>query len=148
MLLGIEFRPAPRIRSSDRRVLKVNEQVELRVMWIDRPDKGEVGPSWSAFGGRHELVRVDMFPGCAHLHPAMGILLASNVAGHRWKIPGDTFAEVAALGVDECRRNLGFHVACHPRKRLRRSVPTAAQQLAAVQWLDTEVADLIARHVR
>jgi hypothetical protein len=146
VLLGLERRPLPRIGATDRRVFQVNEHVQVRVMWIDRP--GEVGPSWSAFGGRHELVRVDMFLGAAHMHPMMGILLAFNAAGERWFFAAGTLEESAAAGVDECRRNLGFHVACHPWRRLRRAVPSQAQQVAAAEWLSGEVADLIARHAR
>jgi hypothetical protein len=125
-------------------VFQVNDRVELRMMWINRP--GEVGPTWSAFAGRHELVRVDMFLGCAHMHPAMGFLLASNAASVRWTLPGDSLEEIAAVGVDECRRNLGSRVACHPWRQLRQAVPSAMQQVAAAEWLSGEVTDWIASH--
>lgn len=146
ILVGIERDPLPRAGAADLRVFQVNQHVQLRAQWIDRP--GESGPTWSAFGGRHELVRVDMFSGIAHVHPTMGLLLASNVAAHRWFLAGETLQQIVAAGVDECRRNLGFHVACHPWRRLRRSVPSATQQAEATEWLAGEVADLIARHSR
>jgi hypothetical protein len=139
----VERRPANRSGASEPRVVAVNDDIEVRVRWIDRP--GEVGPTWSAFGGRHEIVRVDLFPGSAHVHPLMGLTLASNVAGHRYRLRGDTFDECIATGVDECRRHLAYHVAGHPSRRLRRATPTDEQVARAADWLESELADLVVR---
>lgn len=143
-LRAVERRPAERVGSSDLRVMAVNDEVELRVRWIDRP--GEVGPTWSAFGGRHEIVRVDMFPGVAHAHPMMGLALANGVASLRYSLPGDTLDEAIASGVAECRAHLSFHVGSHPSRRLRRAVPTGEQVAVASTWLETQLGELVERH--
>jgi hypothetical protein len=145
-LWAVERRPARREGSSDLRVAPVNCEIELRVRWIDRPGEGEVGPTWSAFGGRHEVVRVDLFPGVAHAHPLMGLALASNVAAHRYVLPGDTLERAVQSGLDECRRHLAFHVAGHPSRRLRRAVPTEDEVTTATAWLEAQLTDLVERH--
>lgn len=145
-LCWVERRPRPRVGLTDLRTRPVNDLVELRVGWIDR--SGEVGPTWSAFAGCHEVVRVDMFmfPGVAHVHPLMGAAMATGVAGNRYTVPGVDLDEAVASGLTECREHLAYHVAGHLWRRLRRNVPSDTEVSAASAWLASELGDLVRRH--
>lgn len=143
-LLILTRRPMTRVSGSDLRRRAIGQALEIRVMWIDRP--GEVGPTYSVFAGRQELVRVDLFDEGAHQHPVFALLFSSGASGGRQLIHAPTLQERMEFGADELSRNLAFNVGSHPSATVRRITWSEGDLHAAADWLTAQLRDLVDTH--
>ncbi|MEM9515321.1 MAG: hypothetical protein AAGA42_10745 [Actinomycetota bacterium] len=135
--------PAKRVGSRDvaRRLIDTNGPLDLSlvVRWIDRP--GEIGPSWSVFAERYELVRIDLFDDNPHAHFNYGLLIANGATNRcRWHLHDVEDAEDRIRWSGrELRSNLRVQLVSHPLRRVRRVEPSADQIERAAAWLESDL---------